>query len=341
MSDIRLMYRQLGRTGLQVSPLSIGCMMFGWRTDFEEAAKIADKAIDNGINLFDTSNSYGRGQSEIILGSVLAQNRKRPKILLATKVHFRTDDDDINAVGNSRRHIIQQCEASLTRLKTDYIDLYQIHHPQPSIPIDETLRALDDLVRSGKIRYIGSSSFAAWQVLESIWVAKEYGLNRFVTEQPPYNILDRRAETELFPMAQTYGLGLLTFSPLAEGVLTGKYGEGKSYPAASRFAHVTKPGLYGKRLTTEVYRVLDVIKCLADQKKCTMSQFSVAWVLKQSAVSSVIIGPRTAQQLTDNIGALDISLSKEELDHIDAVAPPASVISSYHNGDWRPNLFRW
>lgn len=335
------MHRQLGRTGLQVSSLAVGCMMFGWKTPLDEAAKIVGMAINSGLNLFDTSSSYGLGQSETILGKVLAQNGHRAKVVLATKVHFRSDENDINAFGNSRRHIIQQCDESLKRLQTDYIDLYQIHHPQPSIPIDETLRALDDLVHSGKVRYIGSSSFAAWQILESIWVAKEYGLNRFVTEQPPYNILDRLAERELFPMAQTYGLGLLTFSPLAEGILTGKYKKGAPLPAESRFAQVTKPGLYEKRLTPEVYGVLDVVRDLSHKKKCTMSQFSLAWVLQQPAIASVIIGPCTAEQLDDNLGALDISLADDELERINAVAPPTSVTSSYHNADWGPNLFRW
>jgi aryl-alcohol dehydrogenase-like predicted oxidoreductase len=341
MANIIVTYRQLGRTGLQVSRLALGTMMFGWKTGAEDATKLVDYAIDSGINLFDTSSSYGRGQSEIILGKALVVDGRRAKVLLATKVHFRSDEDDINAFGNSRRHIIQQCEASLKRLQTDYIDFYQLHNPQPSIPIDETLRALDDLVRSGKIRYIGSSSFAAWQILESIWVAKEYGLNRFVTEQPPYNILDRRAEAELFPMAQTYGLGLLTFSALAEGILTGKYKKGESFPADSRFAQVTKPGLYGKRLTPEVYRVLDLISELANQKKCTMSQFSLAWVLQHPAIASVLIGPCAVGQLTDNLGAFDVSLSDDELARIDAVAPPTSVTSSYYDADWGATHFRW
>jgi aryl-alcohol dehydrogenase-like predicted oxidoreductase len=341
MSNERVAYRQLGRTGLQVSSLAVGCMMFGWKIQQAEAARIVDKAIDSGLNLFDTSSSYGCGESERVLGQALAQNGKRSQILLATKAHFRSDENDINAFGNSRRHLIQQCNESLKRLRTDYIDLFQVHRPQPSIPIDETLRALDDLVRSGKVRYIGSSAFAAWQVLESIWVAKEYCLNRFTTEQPPYNILDRQAERELFPMAQTYGLGLLTYSPLAEGILTGKYKKNEPLPAGSRFAQVTKPGLYAKRLTTEVYAVVQTIEDLAHQRRCTMSQFSLAWILQQPAISAVIIGPSTIEQLIDNLGAFDTSLSNEELDCIDAVAPPESAVSSYHDADWGPASYRW
>ena len=184
-------YRSLGRTGVQVSELCLGCMTFGAATERKSAYSIIDRAVDAGINFFDTANAYGRGNSEEVVGQALKENGKRKKIVLATKVHLRMADDDPNAAGNSRRHIIEQCEASLHRLQTDYIDLYQIHRPQSDVPIDETLRALDDLIRAGKVRYIGCSTFGAWQIVESLWVAKELGLNRFVCEQPPYNLLDR------------------------------------------------------------------------------------------------------------------------------------------------------
>ena len=202
-------YRSLGRTGVQVSELCLGCMMFGGKTSPEDSYAIIDRALDAGINFLDTANVYSRGRSEEVTGEALKRNGKRQSVVLATKVHGKMSDDEPNASGNSRRHIVEQCEASLRRLQTDYIDLYQIHRPQPSIPIDETLRAMDDLIRSGKVRYIGTSTFAAWQVLESLWVAKELGLNRFVCEQPPYNLLDRRIERELLPMAQTYGVGII------------------------------------------------------------------------------------------------------------------------------------
>ncbi len=198
-------YRRLGRTGVHVSSLCLGCMNFGWKTTKEDGIAIIDRALDSGINFVDTANVYARGASESIVGKAL--KGKRDKVVLATKVHGRMDDDDINAAGSSRRHIIEQCHASLKRLKTDYIDLYQIHRPRSDTPIDETLRALDDLIRDGKVRYIGTSSFTAWQLMESLWVARELGFNRFVTEQPPYHLLDRSIERELIPMAQTSSRG--------------------------------------------------------------------------------------------------------------------------------------
>src|ERR687893_78133 len=231
-------YRQLGRTGVQVSPLCLGCMMFGGKTGPEDSYAIIDRAIEAGINFLDTANVYSRGRSEEVTGAALKRNGKRQRIVLATKVHGNMADDDPNMAGNSRRHIVEQCEASLRRLQTDYIDLYQIHRPQPAIPIDETLRALDDLIRSGKVRYIGTSTFAAWQVVEALWIAKELGLNRFVCEQPPYHLLDRRIERELVPMAMTYGFGVIPWSPLAGGLLTGKYQRGETPPADSRFGEL-------------------------------------------------------------------------------------------------------
>src|SRR5579862_496348 len=227
-------YRQFGRTGVKVSELCLGCMMFGGKTGPEDSYAIIDRALDAGINSVDTANVYSRGRSEEVTGQALKRNGKRERVFLATKVHGTMDENDPNMQGTSRRHIIDQCEASLRRLQTDYIDLYQLHRPRPEIAIDETLRALDDLVRAGKVRYIGTSTFAAWQVVEALWAAKEYGLNRFVSEQPPYHILDRRIERELVPMARTYGIGLIPWSPLASGKLTGKYKRGETRPENSR-----------------------------------------------------------------------------------------------------------
>ena len=211
--------------------------MFGGKTDESDSMDIIDRAIDAGINFLDTANTYVRGVSEEMDGKALQRNGKRSRIVLATKVHFRMDDDDPNAQGNSRRHIIEQCEASLRRLQTDYIDLYQIHRPSSEVPIDETLRALDNLIQAGKVRYIGSSTFAAWQIMESLWVSKELGVNRFICEQPPYHLLDRRIERELVPMAQTYGLALIPWSPMAGGFLTGKYQRNQEHPADVRYSN--------------------------------------------------------------------------------------------------------
>ena len=262
-------YRSLGRTGVMVSELCLGCANFGGATSEADGMDIIDRAIDEGINFIDTANVYSRGASEIAVGKALKRNGKRDGIVLASKVHGRMDDEDILAAGNNRRHIIKQCEASLKRLQTDYIDLYQIHRPNSNIPIDETLRALDDLIRAGKARYIGSSTFPAWRVLESFWVAKELGLNRFVSEQPPYHLLDRGIERELIPMAQSYGMAILPWSPLARGFLSGKYKRGEPIPGDSRFGRDADRGAAFQRrrqqhFSDRAYDVLDVVKQLAD-----------------------------------------------------------------------------
>ncbi|MFW5973613.1 MAG: aldo/keto reductase, partial [Bacteroidota bacterium] len=290
-----------------------------------------------GINFLDTANVYVRGKSEEVLGKALKRNGRREQIFLATKVHGRMDDDDPNAQGNSRRHIIQQCEASLRRLQTDYIDLYQIHRPQSDVPIDETLRALDDLIRSGKVRYIGASTYAAWQVVESIYVAKELGLNRFVSEQPPYHILDRRIERELIPVAQTYGLAIIPWSPLAGGMLTGKYTRA-GRPEGSRFEEETD--WTRLHFTEAAFDVVDRLKDMAAEKECSVSQIALAWCMHQPGVTSPIIGPRTMDQLDDNLGALEVELSDDDRKAIDEFAEPGRAIVSYYNADFGPAKHR-
>src|SRR3984893_13810313 len=282
-------YRAVGRTGVRVSPLCLGCMMFGRRTEAEESYTIIDRALESGINFLDTANVYARGQSEEITGEALHRDNRRQRVVLATKVHGVMADDDPNESGNSRRHIIAQCEASLKRLKTDYIDLYQIHRPEPGTAIDETLRALDDLIRSGKVRYIGTSTFGAWQVVESLWASKELGLNRFVTGHRPYTLLARRIERELVPMAQTFGIGLVPWSPIAGGLLSGKYRRGQPMPEGSRFADQSNPNRQ-ERLVERVYDVVEQLEPIAQSKDCTLVQLAVAWVLAQPGVSSPIIG---------------------------------------------------
>ncbi len=334
-------YRSLGRTGTKVSPLCLGCMMFGGRTTPEDSYDIIDRAIDAGINFLDTANVYSRGRSEEVTGEALKRNGKRHQIVLATKVHGRMDDDDPNAEGNGRRHIIQQCEASLRRLQTDYIDLYQIHRPQSDIPIDETLRAMDDLIRAGKVRYVGTSTFAAWQLVESLWVAKELGLNRFVCEQPPYHILDRRIERELLPMAQTYGFGIIPWSPLAGGLLTGKYRRDKDAPEGSRFANIEDRPWMQDRLNDKVYDVVEGLDPLIADKGCTMAQFALAWCMHQPGVTSPIIGPRTMAQLEDNLGALDVTLTDEDRAKVDELVTPGRMVSPFYRADFGPHQYRW
>jgi aryl-alcohol dehydrogenase-like predicted oxidoreductase len=330
--------KQLGRTGVKVSELCLGCMMFGGKTRPDDSYPIIDRAIDAGVNFIDTANVYSRGESEKVTGEALKRNGKRPSIVLATKVHGVMADDEPNASGNSRRHIIEQCEASLKRLQTDYIDLYQIHRPEPQTPIDETLRALDDLIRSGKIRYIGTSTYAAWQSVEALWVAEKLGLNRFVTEQPPYNILDRRIERGLLPMAMHYGYGIIPWSPLAGGLLTGKYKRGEKAPEGSRFSD-PNPRL-ASRFTDGVYDVTEALEKVVAAKGVTLSQFALAWVLRQPGVTSPIIGPRTMEQLEDNLKAVEIDITDGDKATVDELVPAGRMVSSFYEADFGAGTYR-
>ncbi len=328
-------YRSLGRTGVQVSPLCLGCMNFGRGTAAKEAYRIIDHALDAGLNFIDTANVYNAGRSEEIAGEALRRNGQRDNVILATKVHGKMRDDP-NARGNHRRHIIEQCEASLKRLHTEWIDLYQIHRPQSNVPIDETLRALDDLVRSGKVRYVGTSTFAAWQIMESLWVSKELGLNRFVCEQPPYNLLDRRIERELIPMAVTYGLALIPWSPLAGGLLTGKYRRHAESPEDSRYRE-QREDLFND----SVFDVVEGVEKLAEEKDCSASQLTLSWCMNQPGITSAIIGPRTMDQLKDNLTATDVEITSSDRDRIDNLVSPGSVVSSYYEADFGPHSHRW
>ncbi|MFN8488455.1 MAG: aldo/keto reductase [Caldilineaceae bacterium] len=334
-------YRSLGRTGVKVSSLCLGCMMFGGKTNPEDSYAIIDRALDAGINFLDTANVYTRGRSEEVTGEALKRNGKRQRIVLATKVHGVMADGDPNAQGNSRRHIIEQCEASLRRLQTDYIDLYQIHRPQSDIPIDETLRALDDLIRAGKVRYIGTSTYEAWQVVESLWVSKELGLNRFICEQPPYHILDRRIERGLVPVARTYGLAIIPWSPLAGGLLTGKYSRNAPPPADSRFADVATNPRLKARMVSDVFDVVEGLQPLAANKQCTLSQLALAWCMHQPGITSPIIGPRTMEQLEDNLGALNVNITDEDRTAIDQLVPPGRMASPFYEADFGPHQYRW
>ena len=333
-----MQYRPLGRTGVKVSEICLGAMMFGGRTSTEDGIAIIDAAIDRGINFIDTANVYNQGHSEEVVGEAL-KRRGRDRIVLATKVHGNMDSEDPNGNGNSRRHIIQQCEASLRRLQTDWIDLYQLHRPQADIPIDETLRALEDLVRDGKVRYVGTSTFAAWQLVESFWVSDKQNLVRFICEQPPYNLLDRRIERELIPVAQQYGMAVIPWSPLGGGLLTGKYRRGEPLPEDGRFTLSTAP-MHRRRMTESLYDLVEAMEPMAQGKGCTMSQLALAWVLRQPGVTSPIIGPRTMEQFVDNMGALDVDFSDEDRQMIDNVAPPGESCSPFYEADWGPSQYR-
>jgi aryl-alcohol dehydrogenase-like predicted oxidoreductase len=337
-----LIYHNLGRTGVKVSALCLGTMIFGIHIEEEEAISIINLAIENGINFIDTANVYGSvdgigkgvGYSEEVIGKALKQNGMRDKIILTTKVFFDMDPNDPNAKGLSRHHIIQQCEASLERLQTKYIDLYQLHRPSEEIPIDETLRALDELIQSGKIRYIGTSEFSTWQIMEALWISERLKLNRFVSEQSFFNLIDRFIERERIPMAQKYGIAILPFSPLAGGALTGKYKRNMPYPENSRLSFEIGARLYASGLTERVFDLLDLMAELAEEKECTISQLALAWVMRQPGITSIIIGPRTQDQLMDNLGALNVTFSDEEYERIDKLAPPRSSIGGglWHKG---------
>lgn len=344
-------YRSLGRTGTQVSAYCVGTMNFGAATDAAESARILDRAFDLGVNFVDTADVYGSppGTSEEHVGAALAASGKRDRIVLATKVWGLMDPTDPNGRGISRRAIIKECDASLRRLRTDWIDLYQIHRPDSKIPIDEVLRALDDLVTAGKVRHIGSSTFPAWKVVESLWAAKEFGTERFVTEQPPFHMLDRRIERELVPMAQSFGIGILPWSCLAQGFLAGKYRRNEAAPAGSRFEDPAVGEGWAKYGFTEAnpgvfpeaaFRVLDVVEELAREKGCTASQLALAWTAAQPGITSVILGPKTLAQLEDNLGAASVEITAADCALIDAVAPPHSAIIPYWTADFGPNLGR-
>jgi len=325
-------YRNLGRTGVKVSPLCLGTMNFAYRTSEDEAVAIINRALGVGINFIDTANLYGQpakggkgqGLVEELLGRALKGRRDR--VVVATKFYASMDRDDPNARGGSRRHLIQACEASLRRLNTDYIDLYQMHRPDPEIPIDETLRALDDLIHAGKVRYIGTSTVAAWQIVTALWQSDQLHLNRFVSEQPRYNLIDRRIETEIVPMAQAYGIAILAYSPLAGGILTGKYTRNEPFPEGTRMVDETWGDWATSFLSDQVYDAVDMMREIAEERRCTASQLALAWVIQQPGVTSAIIGPRTLEQFEDNWSALEVSIREEDCTRIDEATLPGEAL---------------
>ncbi len=321
-------YRSLGRSGVMVSPLCLGTMNFGAPTDEAESIRIIDRALEAGINFIDTANVYNAGESERIVGKALKQNGKRDAVVLATKVHGAMGSGP-NERGVTRYHIMTAVEDSLRRLQTDRIDLYQIHRPVFTVPQDETLRALDDLVHQGKVRYIGSSTFPAWRLMEALAISEKYGLARYVTEQPPYNLLDRRIENELVPLALSHGVGLLPWSPLAGGILAGRYQPGARPPADSRLARGS--GFFVERASDLAVSAAEKIHALAQQRSLTAAQLALAWVKDQPAVTAPIIGPRTVAQLEELLAVLDLHLAAEDLKALDEVNGPGSAVSDFHN----------
>ena len=320
-------YRLLGRTGVKVSPLCLGAMNFGGATQEADSIRIIHAALDAGVNFVDTANVYNEGQSEIVVGKALAS--RRSQVILATKVHGKMGEG-VNDQGNSRLHILKACEDSLRRLNTEYIDLYQIHRPNPEIPVDETLRALTDLVQSGKIRYIGCSTHPAWMVMEALAMSERYGYARYISEQPPYNLLDRRIENELVPLAQRYNLALIPWAPLAQGVLAGRYTTGTPHPSDSRAGR--QPGsIYAERVSQAGVEAGTRFAELARQFGKTPGQLALTWCKDQPGITAPIVGPRTLEQLASLLPVLELNLSQEERAACDTINPPGSVITNFHN----------
>ena len=320
-------YRLLGRTGVRVSPLCLGAMNFGGGTDESVAIRIIHAALDAGLNFIDTANSYNGGLSEVIVGKALAGRRDR--VILATKAHNRVGDGP-NDQGNSRLHLLTACDDSLRRLGTDYIDLYQMHRASPEIPIDETLGVLTDLVRAGKVRYIGCSTHPAWMVMEALAVSDRRGFARYVSEQPPYNLLDRRIENELVPLAQRHDLAILPWAPLAQGVLAGRYPSAEARPAGSRAARLPD-SIYSQRVTTRGIEAGLRFADVARQAGRTPGQLALLWCKDQPAVTSPIVGPRTLEQLEELLPVAGMTLTDEERGACDRINPPGSAVVNFHN----------
>ena len=309
-------YRNLGSSGLRVSLVGLGCNNFGMRLELEQTRAVVDRAFDRGITFFDTADMYGRrGGSETQLGKILGHRRK--DIVLASKFGMAMSDDGTK-IGASRRYIMSAVEDSLRRLKTDWIDLYQLHQPDPLTPLDETMQALDDLVTQGKIRYIGCSNLPSWQVVESQWLSKSMGLNRFVSCQDEYNILNRDVESELIPAMQKYGCGLLPYFPLASGLLTGKY-KRTEMPEGAR---LTVMPTFANRiyLTDENFDIVDRLKKFANKTGHSILELAFSWMASRPTTASIIAGATKPEQIDANVAAINWVLSQSEIDEVDKIS---------------------
>jgi len=323
-------YRPLGKTGIQVSPYCLGAMMFGKMAnpDHDECARIVHKALDFGINFIDTADAYSRGESEEIVGKAL--KGRRDNVVLATKV-FHPMGEDPNERGGSRRWIKRAVDASLQRLQTDYIDIYQIHRPAPDTDVEETLSAFTDLVREGKIRTFGSSTFPASDLVTAHWIAERRGLLRFRTEQPPYSILNRSVEREVLPTCQQFGMGVMSWSPLAKGMLTGKYRQGQATPDTMRARYFPKAMRDESSLN-----IVEQLIPLAQSAGTSLMNMALAFVVSHPAISAAIIGPRTIEHLDDLLAGADLVLGDDILDQIDAIVPPGTDIAPLEGAAYLP-----
>jgi aryl-alcohol dehydrogenase-like predicted oxidoreductase len=326
-------YRQLGQSGLRVSVLSLGTMTFGGRTifskvgatDVDGARRQVDLCIEAGVNLFDTANCYSDGVSEEILGQVL--EGRRDDLLIATKARMVVGPGP-NDGGASRYHLIRECEKSLRRLRTDRIDLYQLHEWDGQTPLDETLAALDSLVRSGKVRYVGASNYSGWHLMKALATADRHGYARFVSQQIYYSLQARDAEYELVPVTIDQGLGILVWSPLAGGLLSGKYRRGQKTPEGSRhFNNWGEPPIHDE---DQLYNIIDVLVEIADSRKISAAQIALAYLLGRPGITSLVVGARTEAQLVDNLGAANLTLSSEERTRLDSASLPRLLYPYWH-----------
>jgi aryl-alcohol dehydrogenase-like predicted oxidoreductase len=329
-----MVHRTLAGTGVHVSPLCLGAMMFGaWgETDHDASIRIIHRALDAGINFVDTADVYSRGESEMIVGKALAGGR-RENVVLATKFHGAMGED-VNEAGNSRRWIFREVEASLKRLSTDWIDLYQVHRWDPWTDHDETLGALSDLVAQGKVRYIGSSTYPAAQIVKAQWVARERGMQRFVCEQPPYSLLARGIEADVLPTCREFGMGVIAWSPLAGGWLSGRWRKGSEDLTSRRAAML--PQRYDLSITANQAKLeaADALGQLADETGMSLIEMALAFVIRHPAVTAAIIGPRTIEQLESQLGGADVRLDDAMLDRIDEIVAPGTTINPADAG-WR------
>jgi aryl-alcohol dehydrogenase-like predicted oxidoreductase len=330
-------HRTLGRTGVHVSPLCLGAMMFGeWgNQDHKESTRIIEVALEGGINFIDTADVYSRGESEEIVGKAI--KGKRDDIVLATKFHG-TMGDDANEAGNSRRWVFRAVEASLKRLQTDWIDLYQVHRWDQWTDHEETLGALTDLVAQGKVRYIGSSTYPAAQIVKAQYVARERGYQRFVTEQPPYSLLVRHIENDVLPTALEFGMGVIPWSPLAGGWLSGKWRKGQETPQSSRAQRLPARFDMSDPANQAKLEAADALAQLAEESGMSLIHMALAFVINHPAVTAAIIGPRTLEQLESQLGAADVTLSPDVLDRIDAIVPPGRTVNPVESGWQNPAL---
>jgi aryl-alcohol dehydrogenase-like predicted oxidoreductase len=327
-----MQYRRLGRSGLMVSEFTLGTMNFGGPTDESTSLLIIDKALDYGINFLDCANVYSNGRSEQILGKALKRNGKRHEVLVTSKAFLPTSEQP-NDSGNNRHNLINSCIKSLKRLQTDYIDIFFLHRTDWTTPQEETLSALNYLVDRGYIRYIACSTHPAWRTVEALHIADRKGYPKFVCEQPPYNLLDRRIENEIVPMCQEYDLGIITWSPLAQGLLAGRYMTANNLPGDSRAA---QKGIYAERITDVGIKIARHVMDWAEGKGLSPTALSVSWILHQPAITSVIIGPRTHEHLDDLVSAQNIHLSSEYLDWFNSLVPTGTYVSDHFNtAGWR------